>query len=170
MATVSHAGLPTRSGRQTASLLLHSQSGQACRMATDLTKKVSLQMCPTLNRTLFHPLGEFRTHRTDSLKSFHFCLCVSGGQKGTSDSLELELHVVVSHLMWVLGTGLWSFARTVCAPNPLSHFFRTQEMILLFLNLFPFWMVLRCLCAKCSGYTLIAVVKYHDRLERWFSG
>lgn len=37
--------------------------------------------------------------------------------EGISNSLELELQVVVSHLLWVLGTGLWSFVRTVCAPN-----------------------------------------------------
>jgi hypothetical protein len=47
------------------------------------------------------------------------CVCVSGGQRG--DSLELELQVAVSHLMWVLG------ARNVCS-KPLSRFSRAQEV------------------------------------------
>lgn len=40
------------------------------------------------------------------------CACVhmeiSVGQKMTSDILGLELEVVVSHIMWVLGTELMS--------------------------------------------------------------
>ena len=35
-----------------------------------------------------------------------------GGQKRTSDPLELELQVAVSHLTWVLGTKLRSSRRT----------------------------------------------------------
>lgn len=46
------------------------------------------------------------------------CVQLSGGQKDVSDSLELELQEVVSHLTTVLGTELWSSTRAECGPNP----------------------------------------------------
>lgn len=33
------------------------------------------------------------------------------------DVLVLELKAVMSHLMWELGTALWSSAGMVCCPN-----------------------------------------------------
>lgn len=39
------------------------------------------------------------------------------GQKGMLDPLELELHVVVNYLTWVLEIELGSFARARCAFN-----------------------------------------------------
>lgn len=38
----------------------------------------------------------------------HICVGVNGGQKRTSSSLELELYVIVSCLVWVLGNKLGS--------------------------------------------------------------
>lgn len=38
-------------------------------------------------------------------------------QNRTLNSLKLELQRVVSHMMWVLGTKLVSFTRTVCDLN-----------------------------------------------------
>ena len=46
----------------------------------------------------------------------HKC-SAQGDQKRASDPLELELEVVVSPLMWVLGTELGSSARTACILN-----------------------------------------------------
>lgn len=56
-----------------------------------------------------------------------FCLCVHmymyvyvgdhGGQKKVSESLELELKMLVSHLTWVLETELWYSARAVTVLN-----------------------------------------------------
>ena len=37
-----------------------------------------------------------------------------------SDPLELELQVLVSHLMWVLGIELWSSVRAVCETSDLE--------------------------------------------------
>lgn len=50
------------------------------------------------------------------------CLCecvslVGVGQKRALDALEVELKIVVSHLMWVLGPKLGSSARAVYALN-----------------------------------------------------
>lgn len=41
------------------------------------------------------------------------CLCVHRAQKRVWDLSELELQMVMSHLIRVLGTKLWSFARPV---------------------------------------------------------
>lgn len=46
----------------------------------------------------------------------YICECSAHGeQKRTFDPVELELQVVVSHPMWVLGTRLGSSSRAVCA-------------------------------------------------------
>lgn len=49
------------------------------------------------------------------------CICMhsgaDGGRKRMADPLGLELETVVSHLMLVLGTELWSFARAASAVN-----------------------------------------------------
>ena len=57
----------------------------------------------------------------------HTCACLPvyaqqmctalGGQKRVLDILELQLQVVVSHLMWVLETKLRSSTRTINALN-----------------------------------------------------
>jgi hypothetical protein len=47
----------------------------------------------------------------------HLCVATSEVQKRSSDPLEIELQVVVSHLTWVLGTELRSSGRTVCSFN-----------------------------------------------------
>lgn len=44
--------------------------------------------------------------------NFYFCVCAHalnalGGQQGASDPLALDLKVVVSCHVWVLGTELW---------------------------------------------------------------
>lgn len=44
-------------------------------------------------------------------------VCAHRSQMRASDPLELELEVVVSPLMWVLGTELGSSARTACILN-----------------------------------------------------
>lgn len=46
----------------------------------------------------------------------HKC-SAQGDHQRVSDPLELELEVVVSPLMWVLGTELGSSARTACILN-----------------------------------------------------
>lgn len=45
------------------------------------------------------------------------CVGVSGGQKWVWKLLELELYEAASHLVWVLGTELVSFARATNAPK-----------------------------------------------------
>lgn len=37
---------------------------------------------------------------------YQLCIGAQGSQKRVSDPPELELHMVVSHLMWVVGTEL----------------------------------------------------------------
>jgi hypothetical protein len=41
------------------------------------------------------------------------CACIGGDQKRALNPLALEFQVVVSHLMWILGTELRSSARTM---------------------------------------------------------
>lgn len=43
-----------------------------------------------------------------SVHACHVCVGASGGQRRTSDPLELELSVIVSCLAWVLGNELGS--------------------------------------------------------------
>ena len=47
----------------------------------------------------------------------HMYVVVYGGQKKVLESLELELQVIVSHLMWVLGTKFQSSGRGVSTLN-----------------------------------------------------
>lgn len=54
-----------------------------------------------------------------SLCYFHVPVCSAHrGQKRALDSLELELHVVVSYQMWLLGTELVSSGRAARAQLP----------------------------------------------------
>jgi hypothetical protein len=42
---------------------------------------------------------------------------VFGKQAGVSDTLELELELIVICMMWVLGTKLWSYVRATSSFN-----------------------------------------------------
>lgn len=55
------------------------------------------------------------------VKEYHMCVYAYGRQK-VWESLELELQVVMSHLMWVLGTELWPSKRAASPFNfsPIS--------------------------------------------------
>ena len=61
--------------------------------------------------------------------SLHVCL---EGQNRASGSLELKLQIVLSCLMWVIGTGLGSFGRITSAFNsslqPLRLLLRREKV------------------------------------------
>ena len=48
---------------------------------------------------------------------YHMCAGALGGQKRASELLEVELIMVVSCLMWVLGTTPGSPAKATCTLN-----------------------------------------------------
>lgn len=48
------------------------------------------------------------------------CAGAHGGQKRPFDTLELELHVVASYSVWVLGIELEYSRRAASVPNALS--------------------------------------------------
>lgn len=57
-----------------------------------------------------------KIYKCPSFLFYYLCAHVKGdasrGQNRVLDTLDLELYAVVSHSMWVLGTELWSLART----------------------------------------------------------
>ena len=48
-------------------------------------------------------MGFFKLFKLNNCVAGHMRSGTQGGKKRLSDSLELELHVVVSHQMWMLG-------------------------------------------------------------------
>lgn len=51
------------------------------------------------------------------LLAYRMCMHVCAGQKKVTNLLELELQVVVSYGIRVLGSKLGSFAKAICALN-----------------------------------------------------
>lgn len=69
-----------------------------------------------------------------------FCVHMCRGWNKALGPLQLELQVVLSHLIWVLETQLWSFTRTVslaseASPSPTQRFSSTILFIYFFLQL-----------------------------------
>lgn len=79
----------------------------------------------------------------------HICMCFFAcwGQKWVSDHLKLELHVVMSHLKWMLRIELMSSARTVLQPcNVILNCYQLCDNKVFWVSL-----VFQCCTKYCAG-------------------
>ena len=67
----------------------------------------------------------------------HLSVDAHAGQQGESEPLELELQVIGGCLMWVLGTELWSSARTA---SSLKHTARLRTP--------HYYVCMMCVCVR----------------------